>query len=98
MEDRSRSLLKSIVSTQGGAGECAATLGSEPTVRDRATHVRYYVLSLSFLMAFMMYMELGAIGVAAPAIMRVFHISKIRMGWSVSALNRSYAIFQVQRG
>jgi MFS family permease len=49
-------------------------------------------------MAFMMYMERGAIGVAAPAIMREFHISKIRMGWSVSAFNWSYALFQVPGG
>jgi sugar phosphate permease len=90
--------LESIVSAQGGAGEWASTIGSEPPVGDRATHVRYYVLALSFLMAFMMYMERGAIGVAAPAIMREFQISKIRMGWSVSAFNWSYALFQVPGG
>jgi MFS family permease len=71
----------------------AATAGSLP-----ATRVRYRVLGLSFLMAFMMYMERGAIGAAAPTIMREFHIDKITMGWAVSAFNWSYAIFQVPAG
>src|SRR5579872_988196 len=63
-----------------------------------ATRVRYRVLGLSFLMAFLMYMERGAIGTAAPNIMRDFRIDKITMGWSVSAFNWSYALFQVPSG
>src|SRR6516164_1410783 len=60
--------------------------------------VRYRVLGLTFLMAFMMYMERGAIGAATPAIMREFHADKITMGWSISAFNWSYALFQVPGG
>jgi len=41
------------------------------------SHVRYEVLGMSFLMAFLMYMERGAIGAAAPSIMREFQIDKI---------------------
>ena len=52
----------------------------------KPTRARYTVLVLSFLMAFMMYMERGAIGVAAPSIMKDFHVDKIRMGWSVFGL------------
>jgi MFS family permease len=63
-----------------------------------ASRVRYRVLGLSFLMAFMMYMERGAIGAAAPTIMREFHVDKIHMGWAVSAFNWSYALFQVPAG
>src|SRR5271157_3761714 len=63
-----------------------------------ASRVRYRVLGLSFLMAFMMYMERGAIGAAAPAIMREFHVNKISMGWAVSAFSWSYALFQVPGG
>src|SRR5260370_42405629 len=63
-----------------------------------ATRVRYRVLGLSFLMAFLMYMERGAIGAAAANIMRDFRIDKITMGWSVSAFNWSYAAFQVPGG
>jgi MFS family permease len=63
-----------------------------------ASQVRYRVLGLSFLMAFMMYMERGAIGAVAPAIMREFHVDKISMGWAVSAFNWSYALFQVPGG
>lgn len=63
-----------------------------------ASQVRYRVLVLSFLMAFMMYMERGAIGAAAPTIMREFHVDKISMGWAISAFNWSYALFQVPGG
>jgi sugar phosphate permease len=63
-----------------------------------ATSVRYRVLGLSFLMAFMMYMERGAIGAAAPSIMKDFHIDRVTMGWSLSAFNWSYAAFQIPAG
>lgn len=62
------------------------------------SRVRFHVLGLTFLMAFMMYMERGAIGAAAPKIMREFHLDKITMGWSISAFNWSYAMFQVPGG
>src|SRR5271154_4386663 len=58
------------------------------------TRVRYQVLGLTFFM----YMERGAIGAATPNIMREFGIDKITMGWSVSAFNWSYALFQVPSG
>ena len=54
------------------------------TLRSPA-RVRYRRAGLSFLMAFLMYMERGAIGAAAPNIMREFRIAEITMGWSVSA-------------
>jgi MFS transporter, ACS family, glucarate transporter len=63
-----------------------------------ASHVRHRLLGLSFLMAFVMYMERGAIGAAAPTIMREFRVNKISMGWAVSAFNWSYALFQVPAG
>ena len=76
---------------------------SKQAVYDRAaplaaTWVRYRVLALSFLMAFMMYMERGAIGAATPAIMREFHVNRVTMGWSLSAFNWSYALFQIPCG
>jgi MFS family permease len=71
---------------------------SEPVKTAAASHVRYRVLGLSFLMSFMMYMERGAMGAAAPTIMKEFHIDKITMGWSASAFNWSYALFQVPGG
>jgi hypothetical protein len=39
-----------------------------------ASRIRYEVLGMTFLMAFLMYMERGAIGATAPWIMREFHI------------------------
>jgi MFS family permease len=49
-------------------------------------------------MAFLMYMERGAIGTAAPAIMREFHVDKVTMGWAISAFSWSYALCQVPAG
>ncbi|HUA87581.1 MAG TPA: MFS transporter [Bryobacteraceae bacterium] len=63
-----------------------------------ATRIHYRILALTFLMAFLMYMERGAIGASAPSIMAEFHINKITMGWCVSAFNWSYALFQVPGG
>ena len=63
-----------------------------------ASHVRYEVLGMSFLMAFLMYMERGAIGAAAPSIMREFHVDKIAMGWAISAFSWSYALCQIPGG
>jgi MFS family permease len=63
-----------------------------------ASHVRYEVLGMSFLMAFLMYMERGAIGAAAPSIMREFQIDKITMGWAISAFGWSYALCQIPGG
>src|SRR5436305_8893486 len=71
---------------------------SEAAPAPPPTNTRYRVLGLTFLMAFMMYMERGAIGAATPGIMRDFHVDKITMGWSISAFNWSYAMFQVPMG
>src|SRR5215468_9809721 len=60
--------------------------------------VRYEVLGLSFVMAFLMYMERGAIGAAAPSIMREFHVDKVTMVWATSAFSWSYALCQVPAG
>src|SRR5229473_683717 len=62
------------------------------------SNIRYKVLSLTFLVAFIMYMDRVCMGTAAPAIMREFGLDKISMGWSVSAFNWAYAIFQVPAG
>src|SRR5258706_7078005 len=62
------------------------------------SNIRYRVLSLTFLVAFIMYMDRVCMGTAAPAIMREFGLDKITMGWSVSAFNWAYAIFQVPGG
>jgi MFS family permease len=63
-----------------------------------SSRVRYEVLGMSFLMAFLMYMERGAIGAVTPSIMREFHIDKVTMGWAISAFGWSYALCQVPGG
>jgi MFS transporter, ACS family, glucarate transporter len=80
----------------GKAGVARAII--RPSVAVEPSHVRYEVLGMSFLMAFLMYMERGAIGAAAPSIMREFHIDKITMGWAISAFSWSYALCQIPGG
>jgi sugar phosphate permease len=84
---------------------------SEPTATPRAAHqsatqpagevatkVRYRILVLTFLLAFIMYLDRVCMGTAAPAIMKEFHLDKVTMGWSVSAFNWAYALFQIPCG
>jgi MFS transporter, ACS family, glucarate transporter len=86
--------LNSMIGQRKNTGE-----NKVEAMRDAAaTCVRYHVLGLTFFMAMLMYMERGAIGAAVPSIMREFRIDKITMGWSVSAFNWSYALFQVPGG
>ncbi|MEO5950902.1 MAG: MFS transporter [Chloroflexia bacterium] len=66
--------------------------------RSRPTNIRYRVLMLTFLVAFVMYMDRTCIGVATPTLMREFGINKIQMGWAASAFNAGYTLFQVPAG
>lgn len=73
----------------------------KPTTADRhsgVSVVRYKVLAFTFSVAFIMYLDRVCIGTAAPLIMREFGLNKITMGWSVSAFNWAYAIFQIPVG
>src|ERR1700730_12436407 len=63
-----------------------------------ASRTRYKVLELTFLVSFVMYIDRVCMGTAAPMIMREFGLDKITMGWSVSAFNWAYALFQVPGG
>src|SRR3954463_761881 len=45
-----------------------------------------------------MFLDRACMGTATPMIMREFGLNKITMGWSVSAFNWTYALFQVPGG
>jgi MFS family permease len=64
----------------------------------RPTNAHHIVLGLTFLVAFMMYIDRAVVGTATPAIMREFGLNKVSMGWSASAFNWSYALLQVPGG
>src|SRR5215831_12281643 len=64
----------------------------------RASRARYYVLGLSFIVGLVMYLDRACIGTATPMIMREFRLDKITMGWSVSAFNWTYSLFQIPGG
>ena len=68
--------------------------GSAP----RPSNARYYIVFLTFVASLISYADRVCLGAATPAIMKDFGLSKITMGWSVSAFNWSYALFQVPGG
>jgi MFS family permease len=82
----------------GEEGVLSTTMGQSATHTVSVSRVRYQVLGMSFLMAFLMYMERGAIGATAPSIMREFQIDKITLGWAISAFSWSYALCQIPGG
>lgn len=63
-----------------------------------ATRVRYRVLTLTFVTAFIMYIDRVCIGTAAPAIREEFGFDKVTMGWIFSAFSWGYALFQTPGG
>src|SRR4051794_39736822 len=69
-----------------------------PAGSPRPSRARYYVLGLSFIVGLVMFLDRACIGTATPWIMREFGIDKITMGWSASAFNAAYALFQVPGG
>jgi MFS family permease len=76
----------------------AATAPQASVVAGIPTNVRYRVLVLTFILAFIMYLDRVCIATVAPYIMREFNIDKITMGWSFSAFNWAYAMFQIPGG
>jgi sugar phosphate permease len=82
-----------VKSTPSAAAATQAT-----AVVESPTNVRYRVLVLTFLLAFIMYLDRVCMGVVSPTIMREFELDKITMGWSVSAFLWAYAIFQIPAG
>src|SRR4051812_50197510 len=64
----------------------------------KPTRARYYVLVLSFIVGLVMFLDRTCMGTATPMIMREFRLDKIAMGWSVSAFNWTYALFQIPGG
>jgi MFS family permease len=64
----------------------------------KATRVRYQVLFLTFMTAFIMYIDRTCMGAAAPYIRKEFGIDIITMGWIASAFNLGYTLFQIPGG
>jgi MFS transporter, ACS family, glucarate transporter len=79
----------------------AAVADARPTASEavaKATIAHHIVLGLTFIVAFVMYIDRAVVGTAAPAIMREFGLSMVAMGWSASAFNWSYALLQMPGG
>jgi len=63
-----------------------------------ATSSRHVVLGVTFVIAFIMYIDRSVMGAATPTIMAEFGLDKIAMGWTASAFNWAYALLQVPGG
>ncbi|MFQ5929895.1 MAG: MFS transporter [Acidobacteriota bacterium] len=62
------------------------------------SRVRYRVLLLTFITAFIMYIDRVCIGTAAPTIREEFGFDKVTMGWIFSAFSCGYMLFQIPGG
>lgn len=61
----------------------------------RATRVRFRVVSMAVLLAMVTYMDRMCISVLAPDIMRDLSLTKIQMGYVFTAFAVAYAIFEI---
>jgi MFS family permease len=53
---------------------------------------------LSFFVGLVMFLDRACMGLTTPVIMQEFRLDKITMGWSASAFNWTYALFQIPGG
>src|SRR5215831_11573595 len=68
------------------------------TGSQRPTRVRYSILVLGFSVGLVMYLDRTCMGFVITKTMSEFGVNKITMGWSVSAFNWMYSLFQVPGG
>src|SRR5262245_61381851 len=65
---------------------------------ERPTRTRYYILWLSFIVAFVMFLDRACFGMASVYIMPEFGFDKITMGWIAGSFNLTYSLFQIPGG
>src|SRR3989442_107035 len=65
---------------------------------ERATHVRYRVMLMLFLLSMITYIDRVCIGSAGPAIRQDLGLSLQQMGWIFGAFQLAYAIFEIPSG
>ena len=84
---------KADMSQREAAQPQLAATGSQ-----RPTRVRYSILVLGFSVGLVMYLDRTCMGFVITKTMSEFGVDKITMGWSVSAFNWMYSLFQVPGG
>lgn len=62
------------------------------------TRTRYWVIVFAVTLAIVTYIDRVCISQAAPAMMRDLHLSKIEMGYALSAFIWAYALFEIPGG
>lgn len=64
----------------------------------RPTKVRYRVLAMAVVLAFVTYLDRVCISITAPSIMRDLQLSSLQMSFVFSAFTTAYAIFEIPTG
>jgi MFS family permease len=62
------------------------------------TRTRYWVIIFAVTLSIVTYIDRVCISQAAPAMMRDLHLSKIEMGYALSAFAWAYALFEIPGG
>ncbi|HYT65564.1 MAG TPA: MFS transporter [Vicinamibacterales bacterium] len=71
---------------------------TDPGASTRPTHARYTTTAFAMMLAVVMYIDRIAISQAAPAISADLGLSKIQLGWALSAFGWAYAVFEIPGG
>ena len=69
-----------------------------PTLTERPTRVRYWVIVFAVALAAVTYIDRVAISWAAPSIRLELGLTAVQMGWVFAAFNWAYAMFEIPGG
>jgi len=75
-----------------------SALQPSPTISDRATHARYWVVVFAVTLAVIQYIDRVCISQAAPLITKDLRLTDEQMGWVFSAFTLAYALFEIPGG
>ena len=76
----------------------AAPLLTDPSIGQKPTHVRHWVIVFSVALAVITYIDRVCISQAAPLMMKELGLSMVEMGWAFTAFAVAYAVFEIPGG
>jgi ACS family glucarate transporter-like MFS transporter len=92
--------LRQFIFDSGKNSLWRAKMGSEQQVKARktATHKRWGILAMLFIITTINYADRATISIAGPEIKRIFSMSSVEMGYIFSAFAWSYVVAQLPGG
>ena len=67
-------------------------------MHNKATNVRWRILSILIFVSFISYVLRSNISIAAPAMIADLGLTEIQWGWVLAAFTTGYALFQIPGG